>query len=105
MEKREVKPRECGATTGAARPPEWPISPLEWGVRRGSARPPEWQKTPGGSRNGVEGGVELPQGSDTPGVAEVPQGGKTPGGPTAAEVRPRKDGRGHGQGDENPPTA
>ena len=40
-----AKPQECGATTGAARPLEWPTSPPEWGTRRGRARPPEWRKT------------------------------------------------------------
>ena len=47
------KPQECGATTRAARPPEWLTSPLEWGTRRGGVRSLEWRKTnrgPWGSR-------------------------------------------------------
>ena len=59
---------------------------------------------PGGGRHGVGGGVELPQGADTPGVDEVPQGDETPGVLTSTEIGPREDGRGRG-GDENPPTA
>ena len=56
-----------------------------------------------GSRQGVGGGVELPQGTDTPGVAEVPRGDKTPGLTIAGEGEPRKDRQGQG-GDETPPT-
>ena len=44
---RPGKTRECGATTGDARPPEWPMIPPEWGAKRGGARPTEWRKTHG----------------------------------------------------------
>ena len=101
---REAKPRECGAMTGAARPPEWPTSPPEWKRRRGGARPSKWPKTPGGGRHGVSGGFELTQGANNPGVSEEPQGDKTKGGPTGDEVVLGEDRRGRGEGDENPPT-
>ena len=78
---------------------------MEWGRGRGAARPPEWQKTPGGGRHGVGGGVESPQGADTPGVAERPRRDETPGGLTAAQGRPGEDGQGRGGGDKNSPTA
>ena len=42
-------------------------------------------ENPQGSRQGVRGGFELPQGTDTPGVAEFPRGDETSGGPTAGE--------------------
>ena len=58
---------------------------------------------PRGSRQGVGGGVELPQGADTPKVATVPQRDKTPGVTTARASKPREDGRGRG-GDEKSPT-
>ena len=35
-------------------------------------------ENPLGYRQGVEGGVELPQGTNTPGVEEFPRGTKTP---------------------------
>ena len=53
----------------------------------------------------MDGGVESPQGVDTPGVAEEPRGKKKTGGPTAAEGGPGEDGQGRGRGDENPHTA
>ena len=58
---------------------------------------------PRGSLQGVGGGVELPQVTNTPGVAELPQGDETPGVTTTGEEKPRKDGRGWG-GDNTPPT-
>ena len=52
---------------------------------------------------GVQGGVELSQGIDTPGVAELPRGDKTPGVTTAGEGV--TGGGGQGQvGDEKNPT-
>ena len=56
----------------------------------------------GGNRQGVQGGVESPQGIDTPGVAELPRGDETPGVTTAGEGVPGEDGRGQG-GDKTPP--
>ena len=60
-------------------------------------------ENPQGSRQGVGGGVNLPQGTSTPKVAELPRGDKTPRVTTAGEGEPGEDGRGRG-GDENPPT-
>ena len=57
---------------------------------------------PQGSRQGVGGGVESPQGTNTPIVTELPQGDETPGVTTTKEV-PREDRQGWG-GDENPTT-
>ena len=68
----------------------------------GAARPTEWQKTQGGDRQGVQGGVKLPQGIDTPGVAEFPWGDETPGVATELEVVPGEDRRGW-VGDGTPP--
>ena len=62
-------------------------------------------ENPRGGRHGVGGGVESPQGTDTPRVAKGPRVDKTPGGPTSAQDRQGKDGQGWGGGDENPPTA
>ena len=58
---------------------------------------------PLGSRQGVGGGVKLPQGTDTPGVAELPRGDKTPGVTTVGEGVQGEDGREQG-GDKNPTT-
>ena len=49
------------------------------------------------------GGVELLQGTSTPGVAELPQGYETTGVTTTGEGVPGEDGRGQGGGG-NPPT-
>ena len=57
---------------------------------------------PWGSRQGVGGGVESPQGTDTPRVAEFPRWNKTLGVTTMGKGEPREDGWGRG-GDENPP--
>ena len=59
-------------------------------------------ENPQGSRQGVGGGVESPQGTNTPGVTELPRGGETPGVTTAGEGAPREDGRGRG-GYKTPP--
>ena len=59
-------------------------------------------ENPQGSRQGVGGGVELQQGTDTPGVAELPLEGKTPRVTIAGEGTPRKDGWERG-GYENTP--
>ena len=54
--------------------------------------------------HGVGGGVDSPQGTDTPRVAEEPRGDKTPGVPTAFQYRRGKDGR-RGEGTKtHPPT-
>ena len=67
-------------------------------------RPLEWQKTQGGNvRYWGGGGVELPQGIDTPGVAELLRGDETPRVTTKGEGVPEDDGRGRGE-DRNPPT-
>ena len=50
------------------------------------------------------GGVESPQGSNTPGVAEGPRGDENPRGTTETEDGPREDGWRWGM-DETPPTA
>ena len=55
-----------------------------------------------GYRRGVGGGVELPQGTDTPGVAELPWVDETPGVTTAGEGVPEEYGRWQG-GNGNPP--
>ena len=68
-------------------------------------RPPGWRNNLWGGRYRVGGGVESPQGADTPGMDKGPRGDKTPGGPTAAQDRPGKDGRWKGGGNKNPPTA
>ena len=52
---------------------------------------------------GVQGGVKLSQGIDTPGVAELPRGDETPGVTTGGKDEPREDEWGQGGG-ENPPT-
>ena len=59
-------------------------------------------ENPGGDRQGVQGGVKLPQGIDTPGVAEFPWGDETPGVATELEVVPGEDRRGW-VGDGTPP--
>ena len=56
----------------------------------------------GGERQGVQGGVKLPQGIDTPGVTELPRGDETPRVATEGEGVPGEDGRGQG-GDGTPP--
>ena len=61
------------------------------------------EENPWGSRQGVGGGIELPQGNDTPGVTELPQGDETPGVTTAGGSQQREDGRGQ-EGDKNPAT-
>ena len=55
----------------------------------------------GGDRQGVRGGVELPQGIDTPGVDEFPRWNKNPGVSAEGEGVTREDGRGRG-GTETP---
>ena len=59
----------------------------------------------GGGRHGVGGGVESPQGADTPGMEEGPRGDETLGSPTASQGRRGEDGRGQGGGDGTPATA
>ena len=60
-------------------------------------------ENPRGYCQGVGGGVESPQGIDTPGVAEFTRGDETPRATTAGEGVPGEDGRGMG-GYGNPPT-
>ena len=56
-----------------------------------------------GSHQGVDGGVKLPQGNNTPEVTELPWGDETPRVTTAGAIKSKEDGRGRG-GDKNPPT-
>ena len=58
---------------------------------------------PRGYRQGVGGGVESPQGIDTPEVDGFPWGDKTPGVATKSKGVTREDGRGR-VGDGNPLT-
>ena len=58
-------------------------------------------ETPQRSCQVVGGGVELPQGTNTPGVAELPQGDKNPRMITAGKGVPREDGWGR-EGDKTP---
>ena len=60
-------------------------------------------ENPWGSRQGVRGGVELPQGTNTLGVAEQPWGDETLGEKTAGEGEPGEDIWGRG-GDKTSPT-
>ena len=60
-------------------------------------------KTPGGTTREWEGGVELLQGIDAPGLEEFSRGGKTSGVPTEGYRVIGEEGRGWG-GDRNPPT-
>ena len=60
-------------------------------------------ENPGRGHQGVGGGIESPQGINTPGVEELPRGDETSGVPTEGEVVPGEDGRGRG-GDGTPPT-
>ena len=69
----------------------------------GGARPTERQNIHWGSRQGLGGGVELPQGTHTSGVTEFPRWDKNPGVTTTGEGTPREDEQGKG-GDENLPT-
>ena len=62
-------------------------SPTEWETKRADTRHSECQKTPGGHQ-GVGGGVESPQGINTPGVEEFPRGDETSGVSTKGEVVP-----------------
>ena len=58
-------------------------------------------ENPGVDRQGVQGGVESPQGIDTPGVAELLRGDQTTGVTTEGDGVPGEDGRGQGE-DGNP---
>ena len=60
-------------------------------------------ENPQGSRQGVDGGVELSQGNNTPGVTELSRGNKNPGVTTVGAGAPREDGQGWRR-DKNPPT-
>ena len=60
-------------------------------------------ENPRGSRHRVGGGVQSPQGANTPGVVEFPRVDK-PRRDIASEGGPREGKRGQG-GDKNPPTA
>ena len=59
-------------------------------------------ENPRGYRQGVGGGFEFPQGTNTPRVAELPRGDETPRATTASERVPGEDRRGRGGG-QNPP--
>ena len=60
-------------------------------------------ETPGGDQQGVQRGVKLPQGIDTPRVDELPQGNETPGLAIKVNGVTGEDGRDQG-GDRTPPT-
>ena len=60
-------------------------------------------ENPGGERQGVGGGVESPQGIDTPGVDALPRRGENPGVENNGDRVTGEDGRGQG-GDGNSPT-
>ena len=62
----------------------------------------EWRKTPGGNRQGMVWGFELPQVINNPGVGAFLRGDKTPGVATKGDGVTGEDGRGRG-GDGNPP--
>ena len=49
----------------------------EWEKEREDPRPPEWRKTTGGKRQGVGFGIELPRGTNNPGVEELSWGDNT----------------------------
>ena len=83
---RVAKPRECRATTGAARPPEWPMSPPEWGVRRGGARPPEWWKIHGGPATEWAGESSCHKTPTPPEWQSYPRGMKPSEGPQRARA-------------------
>ena len=59
-------------------------------------------ENPGGDCQGVGGEVQLPRGTDTPGVKTLSQGEETSGGTLEGDGVPGEDGRGRG-GDENYP--
>ena len=59
---------------------------------------------PGGGRQGVGGGVELPQVIDTPGVEELPQGEETSGVTLEGGVVLGADERGQGVDKNSPDT-
>ena len=65
--------------------------------------PPELRKTHVRPVSEWEGGVELPQGTDTPGVTEFPQEDKNHGVTTTGKGSPVEGGRIRGW-DETPPT-
>ena len=73
------------------------------GEEEGGSKASRVVENPRGYRQGVGGGVESPQGTDTPGVADFPRGDETPGVTTAGEGVPGEDGRGQG-GAKNPST-
>ena len=72
------------------------------GDKKGGREASGVAENPWGYRQGVGGRVELPQGTDTPGVAELPRWDKTPGVTTKGEGEPREDGWGR-VGDEKKP--
>ena len=73
------------------------------GAEEGGREASRVWENPRGSRQGVNEGVELPEGTDTPGVLDLPRRDETLGVRTAGEGEPREDGRGR-LWDETPPT-
>ena len=73
------------------------------GDEEGDCKASEVAENPWGSRQGVGGAVDSPQGTDTSGVTKLPRGDKPPGVTTTGEGAQREDRRGRG-GDEPPPT-
>ena len=60
-------------------------------------------ENPRGDRQGVRGGVKLPQGINTPGVEELPPGYEASRVTTKGEGEPGEDGRGRGRYNPPPP--
>ena len=73
------------------------------GGKEGGRKAYRVAENPQGDRQGVQGGVELPQGIDTPRVEELPRGDETPRVATEGEGVPGEDGREQG-GDITPLT-
>ena len=73
------------------------------GDKEGGREAARVAENPRGYSQGVRGGVESPQGIDTPIAAELPRGYETPGVITESKRVPGYDRRGWG-GDRNPPT-
>ena len=73
------------------------------GSRDGGPKASGVVENPGGDRQGVRGGVELPRGTNTPRVEELPGGGGSGVIPEGNRV-PREDERGQGRDGNSPAT-
>ena len=74
------------------------------GTGRGGGEASRVAENPGGGSQGVGGGVESPQGIDTPGVEELPRGGETSGVTPKRDKVPGGGGSDGGREGTNPPT-